>query len=188
MAQVKLILSEDVIGLGEAGEVVAVKPGYARNYLLPQGKALVATEAKVRELEHHRKIIAEKVEAERGEREADRKRLEKLTLEFEAQAGEGGRLFGSVTAAQIAERLSEHGFEVDRRKVQLSEPIKETGDHEVAVRLHRDVTAKLKVHVEAVGTPAAAEDDEDEDEDEREAAGEPRDEARRDDEDDEARE
>ena len=149
MAQVKLILREDVAGLGHAGDIVDVKPGHARNYLLPQGKALLATAGKVKAIEHHKAAIAEKVARQLKDLEAARKHLEKLELSVAAQAGEEGKLFGSVTAIQIAELLAEKGFEIDRRKVELSEPIKELGEHQVAIRLHREVIAKVKLNVTA---------------------------------------
>jgi large subunit ribosomal protein L9 len=149
VAQVKLILTEDVPSLGEAGDVVSVKPGFARNYLLPQGKAVPATEAKVNEIEHHRRVIAERVARERKQLDGERDRLERVTLEIAAQAGEAGKLFGSVTAAQVADLLEARGFSVDRRKIQLDEPIKELGDHVVAVRLHRDVVARVRIKVSA---------------------------------------
>lgn len=149
MALVKLILSEDVPGVGHAGEVVSVKPGHARNYLLPQGKALLASEGQVRALEHHKAAIAEKVAKELKDLNASKGQLEKLELSVAAQAGEEGKLFGSVTAIQIAELLAEKGYEIDRRKIDLGEPIKEVGEHEVAVRLHREVVAKLKLNVTA---------------------------------------
>jgi large subunit ribosomal protein L9 len=147
MNQVKLILRQDVASLGDAGEVVSVKPGYAFNYLLPQGKAILASEGNMRELEHHKRVVAEQTARERKSMEADRDRLQQLVLEISAQAGEEGRLFGSVTAIQIAELLASKGHTVDRRKIQLDEPIKELGEHEVGLRLHRDVVAKLKVKV-----------------------------------------
>jgi large subunit ribosomal protein L9 len=149
VAQVKLILTEDVPSLGEAGDVVSVKPGFARNYLLPQGKAVPATEAKVNEIEHHKRVIAERVARERKQLDGERDRLERVTLEIAAQAGEGGKLFGSVTAAQLADLLEARGLSVDRRKIQLDEPIKELGDHVVAIRLHRDVIARVTVKVSA---------------------------------------
>ncbi len=147
MAQVKLILREDVTSLGDAGEVVSVKPGYAFNFLLPQGKAILASEGNIRELEHHKRVVAEQTARDRKSMEADRDRLQQVVLEISAQAGEEGRLFGSVTAMQIAELLASKGHPVDRRKIQLDEPIKELGEHEVGLRLHRDVVAKLKVKV-----------------------------------------
>jgi large subunit ribosomal protein L9 len=149
MAEVKVILREDVPKLGEAGEVVSVKPGFARNFLLPGHKAILATEANVRELEHHRRAIAEKVAKEMKALAAERDRLEQLALEVTVQAGEEGRLFGSVTAAQVAELLAERGIEVDRRKLDLAEPIKQVGDHVVPLRLHRDIVARIKLKVTA---------------------------------------
>jgi large subunit ribosomal protein L9 len=149
VAQVKLILTEDVPSLGEAGDVVDVRPGFARNFLLPQGKAVPATEAKVKEIEHHKRVIAERVARERKQLDGERERLERVELEIAANAGEEGKLFGSVTAAQVAELLEARGFAIDRRKIQLDEPIKELGDHVVAVRLHRDVVARVRLKVSA---------------------------------------
>jgi len=151
VAHVKLILREDVPSLGNAGEVVNVKPGFARNYLLPQGKAIPATDANVSELEHHKRVVAERVARERRTFEAQRDRLQAQRLEFTAQAGEEGKLFGSVTASQIAEELAAKGIEVDRRKIQLEEPIREVGEHTVSIRLHRDLVANVKVKVSAAG-------------------------------------
>jgi large subunit ribosomal protein L9 len=149
MGQVKLILREDVPKLGHAGELVSVKPGYARNFLLPQGKAALASEANVRELEHHKRLITEKVARELKDLNAARDRLEQLELEVAAQAGEEGRLFGSVTAIQIAELIGEKGIEIDRRKIDLAEPIKEVGEHSVPVKLHREVVANVRLKVTA---------------------------------------
>ena len=149
MGQVKLILREDVPKLGHAGEVVSVKPGYARNFLLPQGKAALASEAKVKELDHHKRLIAEKVARELKDFTATRDRLEQFLLEVEAKAGEEGRLFGSVTAMQIAELIGEKGIEIDRRKIELAEPIKEVGEHSVPIKLHREVIANVKLKVTA---------------------------------------
>lgn len=144
-----MILREDVPRLGNAGDLVSVKPGYARNYLLPQGKALVATDSRIREIEHHKRIIADKQVKERKSLEAVAKRLESTQIEVGAQAGEGGRLFGSVTMQQIADLLKQRGLEVDRRRMHTDEPIKTVGEHLVEVRLHRDLTAQLKVTVTA---------------------------------------
>ncbi|HTF34924.1 MAG TPA: 50S ribosomal protein L9 [Myxococcota bacterium] len=145
----KLILREDVPSLGDAGDVVSVKPGFARNYLLPQGKAMPATDANVSELEHHKRVVAERVTRERRAFEAQRDRLQAQRLEFTAQAGEEGKLFGSVTASQIAEELAAKGIEIDRRKIQLEEPIREVGEHTVSIRLHREIVANVKVKVTA---------------------------------------
>jgi large subunit ribosomal protein L9 len=149
MGLVKLVLREDVPKLGHAGEVVSVKPGYARNFLLPQGKAALASEAKVKELEHHKRLIGEKVARELKDLSAARDRLEQLELQVEAQAGEEGRLFGSVTAAQVAELIGEKGIEIDRRKIDLAEPIKEVGEHSVPIKLHREVIANVRLKVTA---------------------------------------
>lgn len=156
MAQVKLILSDDVPKLGHAGDVVSVKPGYARNYLIPQGLAIHATEGRLAELEHHKRQIEEKMAKLRGQREAERDRIQQVTLEVSAQVGEEGRLFGSVTSMRIAELLVEKGIEVDRRRIDLSAPIKEAGEHMVPIRLHRDVTAHVKLVVVAANAPPEA--------------------------------
>ena len=149
MRQVKLILRESVLGLGEAGDLVGVKVGYARNYLLPQGKALLATESKVRELEHHKRVVTEKAARDLNDLKALRDRLESVALEVTARVGEEGKLFGSVTTAHIAELLAEKGYTVDRRKIQLSEPLREVGDHVVPIRLQRDLTAEVALKISA---------------------------------------
>jgi large subunit ribosomal protein L9 len=149
MGQVKVILREDVPKLGHAGEVVSVKPGFARNFLLRQGKAVLASEAKVNEIEHHQRLIAEQVARDLKDLRAARDRLEQLQLEVRAQAGEEGRLFGSVTAIQIAELIAEKGIEIDRRKIDLAEPIKEVGEHSVPIRLHREIIANVRLKVTA---------------------------------------
>lgn len=149
MGLVQVILSEDVHNLGDAGDVVQVKPGYARNFLIPQGKALPATAARVHEVEHKRRIIAEKRARELKDLEAIKLRIEALALEIAAQVGDEGRLFGSVTASNLADLLVGQGLEVDRRKIVLAEPIKTAGDHVVSVRLRNDVVASLKVSVVA---------------------------------------
>lgn len=147
MGQIKLILREPVIGLGEAGAVVSVKPGYARNYLLPQGKALLATEGKVNELEHKRRIVAEKAARDRKDLEALRDRLESLALEVSARVGEEGKLFGSVTSANIADLIAAKGYEIDRRKIALDEPLKEVGEHKVPIRLAGDLVAEVGITI-----------------------------------------
>ena len=151
MAQIQVILSEDVPSLGDAGDVVKVKPGYARNYLLPQGKAILATAGKLQQIEHHKRIIAEKVAREMKTYEARKQALEALELEVQMQAGEEGKLFGSVTSAAIAALLAEKGFEIDRRKITLSEPIKELGEHTVPVKLRGELVAQVKLTVVAAG-------------------------------------
>jgi large subunit ribosomal protein L9 len=154
MAQIKIILREDVYGLGEAGSVVSVRPGYARNFLLPEGKAILATESSVKELEHHQRAIADKVAKEMKSHRALKDRLEGLRLTISAQVGEEGKLFGSVTSREIADLINAQGIELDRRKIDLSDPIKEAGAHTVAVRLHKDVVAQVKLEVTAANAPA----------------------------------
>lgn len=149
MAHVKVILREDIPRLGDAGEVVNVRPGFARNFLLPQGKAILATEASVNALEHHQRVIADKTQREKKTLEAEKSRIEAISLEITVNVGEEGKLFGSVTAAQIAELLAEKGVTVDRRKVELGDPIREAGEHRVPLRLHRDVVAQVRLTVKA---------------------------------------
>jgi len=149
MAQVKVILREDIPRLGDAGEVVSVRPGFARNFLLPQGKAILATEARVKALDHHQRVIADRLSREKKTLEGEKARIEAIQLEIAVQVGEEGKLFGSVTAAQIAELLAAQGVSVERRKIELGEPIKEVGEHRVPLRLHRDVVAQVRLNVRA---------------------------------------
>jgi large subunit ribosomal protein L9 len=149
MANVKVILRESIPSLGEPGDVVAVKPGHAHNYLIPQGKASLATEGNVREIEHQKRVVADRVARELKQLGVEKARLESLLLEIKANVGEEGKLFGSVTVVQVAELVAARGIEIDRRKIQLAEPIKEIGEHVVPVRLHKDVVANLKLRVVA---------------------------------------
>ena len=147
MANVKLILKESVAGLGRAGDVVEVKPGFAKNFLVPEGKAVQASEAKIREVEHLKRQIAEKLAKDLADVRKTKQALEALQLEVKAKAGEEGKLFGSVTATHVAELLAARGMEIDRRKIDLGEPIKELGDHTVSVRLHPEVSATVRLKV-----------------------------------------
>lgn len=149
MANVKVILRESIPSLGEAGEVITVKPGHAHNYLIPQGKASLATESNVREIEHQKRVVAERVARELKALGLEKARLESLLLEVTANVGEEGKLFGSVTQVHVAELIAAKGIELDRRKIQLDEPIKEVGEHVVLVRLHKDIVANVKVRVVA---------------------------------------
>jgi large subunit ribosomal protein L9 len=150
MAQVQLILREDVYRLGEAGDLVRVKPGYARNFLLPQGKAMIATPGRVHELEHQKRVVAARQAKSLADLEAVKTKLSAVVLQFSAQAGEEGKLFGSITSQQIAEQLSRKGFAIDRRKVVLDEPIKSVGKHVVTVRLRGEMSAEVTIDVSAV--------------------------------------
>ena len=147
--QVKVILTQDVKGLGRAGETVTVADGYARNYLIPKGLAEEATEGKLRALQERQKVARRKQAEELAAAQQLAARIEGLTLRLSAKAGQGGKLFGSVTNKDIAEKLSaELGVRVEKRKVELAEPIKATGSHRVTLRLHPEVTATLTVEVE----------------------------------------
>ena len=158
MSHVKLILKESVHALGEAGDLVSVKPGYARNYLIPKGKAILATESRVKEMEHHKRVVSEKVAREMKDLHALKDHLEALALEVSARAGGEGKLFGSVTSARIGELLAEKGYEIDRRRIELGDPIKEVGEHTVPIKLHREVVASVKVSVHAEGEEVALPD------------------------------
>jgi large subunit ribosomal protein L9 len=149
MRQIKVILREAVPSLGAAGDLVGVKVGYARNYLLPQGKALLATESKVRQLEHHKRVVADRAARDLKDLEALRDRLQSLALETTARVGEEGKLFGSITTANIAELLAEKGFAIDRRKIELAESLREAGDHVVPIRLNSGLVANVPLKISA---------------------------------------
>ena len=150
MKALKVILRQDVDKLGEAGEVVSVKPGFARNYLVPRGFAFEATAANLRVLEEERAQAEQR--SKRAYLEARRRasQLEGISLTFHAKAGEESKLFGSITTSDIGERLNQEqglDFEVDRRNIELDEPIKSLGVFSVPVRLHPDVKPEVKVWV-----------------------------------------
>ena len=145
----KLILREDVPNLGRGGEVVEVKPGYGRNFLLPRGLAVAATPRNVRELEHQKQVAAAKAAKMKASAEAVAKRLADTPVTLKRKVGEQDKLYGSVTAMDIAEALATRGLSVDRRSIDLVEPIKTTGDFEVPVKLHSEVVGKARVKVEA---------------------------------------
>jgi large subunit ribosomal protein L9 len=144
---VKLILREHVDHLGDRGEIVSVAPGYARNYLLPKGLALVATPGNLKQLEYQRKIWAEKDAKELGEAQEIAARISAVSLTATKKAGEAGTLYGSVTSAEIAEMLRERGVEVDRKKIVLDEPIKALGSYEITIKVFRKVDAKIALEV-----------------------------------------
>jgi large subunit ribosomal protein L9 len=171
MADVRVVLREDVVNLGDAGDVVGVKAGYARNYLIPQGKALIATAAKVKQLEHEKRVIEEKLAKDLKDLKAAANRINGTVVEVSANAGEGGKLFGSVTTQQIASLLALQGVNVDRRRIQ-TDPIRTVGEHKVGIRLHRELTVQVKVVV--VGTePVAAKQGPDFDDVVKEEGGSP---------------
>ena len=151
MATTNVLLREDVDNLGARGEIVKVKSGYARNFLLPRKLAVEATPGNVKQIEAERGALLKKEAKERAGAEAQSAQMGGLRLNFERKVGEHGLLYGSVTAMHIADALKEKGYEIDRRRVHLAEPIKETGEYTVSVRLHREVTVEIPVIVSGEG-------------------------------------
>ena len=150
----EVILREHVEHLGRRGEIVKVADGYARNYLLPRKLALPATEGNKKHVERERRIVETREAAEKETAQAIAARLELVDLTIARRVGETEQLYGSVTTADIAELLKTKGFEIDRRKVILPEAIKSLGDHTVPLKLHRDVTVPLTIHVVKEGAAA----------------------------------
>lgn len=145
----KVILLQQVDNLGDIGDVVDVANGYGRNYLVPRGLAVTATAKNKRELEHQQRLREHRIARARQDAQAFASELKAVSCRFTRKAGEEGKLFGSVTAMDIAESLKEAGFEIDRRRIQLEQPIKSLGEFAVSVRLRPEVTAELTVHVDA---------------------------------------
>lgn len=148
----EVILKEDVPNLGLRGDVVKVAEGYGRNYLLPRNMAMQATAANKAVIEQMKAAAARRSASEKAQAEELAAKLNPVELSFTRKSGEAGHLFGSVTSADIAAELANQGFEIDRRKIQLSDPIKTVGELVVGVRLHREVTAHIKVKVLAEAT------------------------------------
>ena len=158
MSTTEDILTEKISNLGAEADVVRVKRGYARNFLVPRGKALEITPATLKRLNSLKAKRAEREAQELNEAEELSRRINKLKISLELETGESGKAFGSITAADLAEKLkAELGgkIEIDRHKIHLDKPIKETGTHEVQIKLHHDVTAKLTVNVKAKGAEEA---------------------------------
>ena len=151
MAHTKVLLREDVDDLGARGEIVRVRAGYARNYLLPRNLAVEATAGNVKGIESERAALLKKEAKERASAEAQSESMGSLNLEFKRKAGEQGALYGSVTSMDIAEALRERGYEIERHRIHLREPLKRLGEYTVPVRLHREVTIDLKVRVASEG-------------------------------------
>jgi large subunit ribosomal protein L9 len=143
----KIILLDDVAKVGRRGEVRDVSDGYARNFLIPKKLALSASAGNMKNLEHIKVQANAKADRVKNDAEELRQRIEGLTLEERRQASEEGKLFGSVTSQDIVDFLDKHGVKVERRRVQLDEPIKTLGESSVPIRLHQDVTAQFKVSV-----------------------------------------
>jgi large subunit ribosomal protein L9 len=159
MAHKQVLLREDIDNLGARGEIVRVKAGYARNYLLPRKLAVEANTGNVKQIESERAALLKREAKERSSATGQADQLRGLALTFERKVGEGGVLYGSVTSMDIAHALKEQGYEIDRRKIVLREPIKRFGNYTVPVRLHREVTVDLPLSVlgeggEGVEAPA----------------------------------
>lgn len=174
MAHTKILLREDIDDLGVRGDIVRVRAGYARNYLLPRKLAVEATTSNVKQIDQERAALLKREAKERTSAEGQAAQLASIVFEFKRKAGEQGALYGSVTSMDLAEALKEHGYEVDRHRIHLREPIKRLGDFKVPLRLHRSVTIDLQVKVspegevivghmtpeeEAAATTAATEDE-----------------------------
>jgi len=144
---IEVILREDIKTLGRAGEMVRVKPGYARNYLLPQGLAYEATEGNKKRIAAETRVRTARSQAERDQAEREAATLRDVTVSLTSKAGEEGKLFGSITSQDIADALARQGHTVERRRIELEHPIKTTGVHTVTVRLHPEVHAELRVSV-----------------------------------------
>lgn len=151
MATTTILLREDIETLGGRGEIVKVRAGYARNYLLPQGLATLATKGNIKQIEQERAALLKKAAVEKATAEAQRDQMGSIELSFERKAGEGGTLFGSVTSMDIGEALQSKGYEIDRRRIVLKDAIKETGEYTVKVKLHREVSLEVPVTVTAEG-------------------------------------
>jgi large subunit ribosomal protein L9 len=143
----RVILREDVHKLGRSGEIVTVKDGFARNYLLPRNIAVPANEKNVRQIEHDKAVISARQAKLKGSAQEQASNLEALSVKISRKVGQQDKLYGSVTALDIAEVLGSQGYKVDRRSIHLPEPIKALGLHQVELRLHRDVIAKINVEV-----------------------------------------
>ncbi len=152
----KLILRADVDTLGRLGDIVAVKPGFGRNYLIPQGLAMIATEANQKQFELERKKLAAQADSLRAEATDLASKIAAAAVVIPVRVGEGDKMYGSVTAANIADALTEKGIEIDRRKIDMPDAIRALGEFEVEIRLHPDVRGILKLQVVKHGQPEKA--------------------------------
>ena len=143
----QVILLEEVSSLGKAGDLVKVADGYGRNYLIPQNKAILATEKNIKTLEHQKRLVQHRMAKTKKDVQKMAQEIEALSCTFAKTVGESGKLFGSVTTMEIEAFLKENGLDVDRKKIQLDEPIKSVGMFTVPIKLHPDVIAQLKVWV-----------------------------------------
>ena len=145
-----VILNKDVKGTGKAGDVVKVSDGYARNMLIPRGLATEATQGNIRHLEKQKAIAAEKKAEEKAQAQQQAEKIQKASVLIKTKAGEGGKIFGSITSKDISEALREqHGIEIDKKKFQMDAPLKQTGETGVDIKLYQDIIARLTVIIEA---------------------------------------
>ena len=144
----KLLLKEDVDGLGFCGEEVEVKDGYGRNFLIPKGKALLATPNNLKAFNHQKRIVQAKVKKITGIAQEVADKISAATIQIKKKMGDGGKMFGAVTAQEISDLLKAKGIDIDRRKIQIQEPIKKAGEYSIPVKLHPEVTAAIKLTVE----------------------------------------
>jgi large subunit ribosomal protein L9 len=144
----KLLLKEDVDGLGYCGEEVEVKDGYGRNFLVPKGKALLATPNNLKAFNHQKRIVQAKVKKVTGIAQEVADKISAATIQIKKKMGDGGKMFGAVTAQEISDLLKAKGIDIDRRKIQIQEPIKKAGEYSIPVKLHPEVTAAIKLTVE----------------------------------------
>ena len=143
----KVILKENVEGLGYLGDLLTVADGYARNFLIPRKKAVVANTRNLKAFEHLKRVASHQMKKELQGLDELGQRIAKVTMTFEVQTGKDDKLFGSVTSKDIAERMAQEGLDIDRRKIQLSQPIKELGTFSIPVKLHREVVPEVSVTV-----------------------------------------
>ena len=143
----KVILQETLEGVGNLGDLLEVSPGFARNYLLPRRKAVEANNRNIKAFEHAQRVTAEKAKKEKLEIEDHAKKMSAVSLTLHAQVGKDDKMFGSITTKDIAEGLAEQGFTVDRRKIQLAQPIKELGTYAISIKLPRDISDSISVRV-----------------------------------------
>jgi large subunit ribosomal protein L9 len=146
----RIILADDVVGVGDIGDTVTVKPGYARNFLIPRGFAIEAQSASAKEIKHKMRHIEAKKSRLKDGAQAVSEKLTKAQVTLKLRVGTGGKVFGSVGTRDIASKLKELGFDVDRRRVMLSDPIRTLGSHEVGVKLHPEVISIVRVNVESM--------------------------------------
>ena len=144
----KLLLNEDVDGLGFCGDEVEVKDGYGRNFLIPKGKALLATPNNLKAFNHQKRIVQAKVKKVTGIAQEVADKINAVTIQIKKKMGDGGKMFGAVTAQEISDLLKAKGIDIDRRKIQIQEPIKKAGEYSIPAKLHPQVTAEIKLTVE----------------------------------------